>query len=586
MFRNTFVRSVVLTLAAFGAISSSAFAARPTAAQLLPDTTVVIATVRNASELFTKFQTTNFGQMINDPQVAPLADSAYSKFSQFAKLMKGDSAIVSADEIVEIIKAGVGECAVAVVPVEGQEPAFVLFIDCGDQFGKCHAIFERLSNFAKDSGIPADEETIGKDKVLIYDLNKNGHNRSFYCEKDSSIVITTQMTTMKDILAAWNNGSNSSLANSSSYSTAMSKCRGGANVEPQMTGFIDYIGLLYAIPNLKSQTMMFSALGVDGLMGLGGCLYFDTDGYEFLMHVHALTDNPRTGVLKVLAFDKTQMKPSHWIPGNASGYVALKWDFAKMLSSLKTVVDSFMGDGALSRFLARNNGSLGVDVEKQILPLIDGQVEMVSWVAEKGPQGAVYGFKVKDSDAAKKIMDQIAKTVSKDVEKHGVEGGTYYVIPVKVPENFPDPENFPHPAFGLFGDMFLFSPQAGYVEKAAELFAKNESPLADDLEYKLISNKTERICGAAAPSLFSFSRPEESYRYLYDQVSTPEGLEKLKAQARFNPGIQGILNVVEGNSLPPFSALQKYLAPTGAAVTDEETGVHYVYFSMKRKAAK
>ena len=35
--------------------------------------------------------------------------------------------------------------------------------------------------------------------------------------------------------------------------------------------------------------------------------------------------------------------------------------------------------------------------------------------------------------------------------------------------------------------------------------------------------------------------------------------------------------------LPPFAVLQRYLAPGGVTVTDDETGLHYTAFSLRRK---
>jgi hypothetical protein len=35
--------------------------------------------------------------------------------------------------------------------------------------------------------------------------------------------------------------------------------------------------------------------------------------------------------------------------------------------------------------------------------------------------------------------------------------------------------------------------------------------------------------------------------------------------------------------LPPFEVLQRYLAPGGTVVVDDETGLHYTDFSLRRK---
>jgi hypothetical protein len=40
---------------------------------------------------------------------------------------------------------------------------------------------------------------------------------------------------------------------------------------------------------------------------------------------------------------------------------------------------------------------------------------------------------------------------------------------------------------------------------------------------------------------------------------------------------------LERNPLPPFSTLAKYIAPAGTAIINDDTGIHYVSFSLRRK---
>jgi hypothetical protein len=40
---------------------------------------------------------------------------------------------------------------------------------------------------------------------------------------------------------------------------------------------------------------------------------------------------------------------------------------------------------------------------------------------------------------------------------------------------------------------------------------------------------------------------------------------------------------LEQHPLPPFEVLQRYLAPGGTVVVDDDTGLHYTDFSLRRK---
>jgi hypothetical protein len=109
------------------------------------------------------------------------------------------------------------------------------------------------------------------------------------------------------------------------------------------------------------------------------------------------------------------------------------------------------------------------------------------------------------------------------------------------------------------------------------------SSLADELDYKLIANKATRTAGAAQPGLLAFSRPEEGLRYLYELASAEQTRKRLAEAGEDNKFFRSIGGVLERNPLPPFSTLAKYIAPAGTAIINDDTGIHYVSFSLRRK---
>ena len=50
-----------------------------------------------------------------------------------------------------------------------------------------------------------------------------------------------------------------------------------------------------------------------------------------------------------------------------------------------------------------------------------------------------------------------------------------------------------------------------------------------------------------------------------------------------NPFFGALYDALDNNELPPFDVLAKYFSPTGTVVTNTETGIHWMEFSMKRK---
>ena len=57
----------------------------------------------------------------------------------------------------------------------------------------------------------------------------------------------------------------------------------------------------------------------------------------------------------------------------------------------------------------------------------------------------------------------------------------------------------------------------------------------------------------------------------------------LAAGAQDNPFLQTLNQALEDNPLPPFAVIRKYLAPTGSILRSDDSGFHYIGFSLRRK---
>jgi hypothetical protein len=83
--------------------------------------------------------------------------------------------------------------------------------------------------------------------------------------------------------------------------------------------------------------------------------------------------------------------------------------------------------------------------------------------------------------------------------------------------------------------------------------------------------------------MLGFNRPEEGLRYLYDLANAEQSRKRIEEAGQKNKFFQSLGGVLERNPLPPFSTLEKYIAPAGSAMTNDDTGIHYVSFSLRRK---
>src|SRR5262249_27262800 len=107
--------------------------------------------------------------------------------------------------------------------------------------------------------------------------------------------------------------------------------------------------------------------------------------------------------------------------------------------------------------------------------------------------------------------------------------------------------------------------------------------LASALEYRLIANKISRQPGGKQPSMLEFNRPEESWKYLYDLAVSEETRNTLRDSSERNPALRVLNQGLQNNPIPPWEAFSRYLAPGGAMMVNDESGFHYMQFSLRRK---
>jgi hypothetical protein len=63
--------------------------------------------------------------------------------------------------------------------------------------------------------------------------------------------------------------------------------------------------------------------------------------------------------------------------------------------------------------------------------------------------------------------------------------------------------------------------------------------------------------------------------------------DSTREQLRARPGPGGLFSnlndALEQHPLPPFAVLEQYLAPAGAWLSSDDTGLHYTSFTLRRK---
>jgi hypothetical protein len=600
MFRRWSWFTVVLSLAAW-CLPRALLAEHPPAPELLPETTIALVRIADTQQMLAKFRETAMGKMSQDEQIRPLVSQVYIAAQDAWKQIE-DRVGVPLDRLLKVPQ---GEICVAVVPMEEGPPGVIALLDTRDQVTTARRLLESGERELLANGGNKESETIEQQPVTIYRL-PNGQSLAKF-EKDGTFVLTTQKTLVGPLLKAWAGQSDEKkLADNEKFVSIMNRCGGADEVRPHVTWFVDPIeGARRILRNTPGAVALalFPVLGLDGLKGVGGSLTFSPGEFDGVQHMHLLLDNPRAGVVDLLQMGGGDTTPENWVPGDVVNYTTFHWKFAETFEKGAKLFNSMQGEGALENGIRqRFSERLGIDIEKELLPLLDGRVTIVNWIEKPiriNSQTNIIGIKLKDPQAARPLLDKIVERFTERLERKGFAGVNYWMMPLpaggpvvraRANEDAPPAEDQPRPnlrqpegCICILGDYLILCDSSTALHQCIVTSNDPKTSLANELDFKLIAGKIKRQVGGETAGLVSFSRPEQGMRFLYDMALGEDAKRFLERRSEDNPFLRGVDQALKDNPLPPFSVLAKYLAPSGGMMTADETGFHYMTFTLKRK---
>lgn len=584
----------------------SARAERAASSLLLPKETLAYIRLAHVPEFAARFRETGFGRMLNDPQMKPLVDHLYGQAVTEVDQFK-DKIGLSLTELLQIPQ---GEIALAIVPVGEHQPAIVLVVDTAHNTANAKKFLDTLETQLKIAN-RREDQIEGQTVIVFTDKGEDRPGIGLF-ERDGTYVLVSNVAIAGELIKNWKGREKDSLNDNPRYAAVMSVCR-AKDSEPQFVWYAEPIELVkaYTAGNFSAQLALATlpALGLDGLKAVGGSMALGVGEFDFIGHAHLLLDNPRAGVIEVLQLAEGDLKPQPWVPGNASSYMTLYWDFLASYNQLEKLIDSFQTPGFVADNVKKNiSDKLEVDVVSELLPLLAGRVSLVSRMPNRNQGLAVSGeigegnaqvnfqigrgpdqlvaIEVKDLKKAQALLDRVlAKPEFGDkIVKKSWAGHDYYT---GKPRERLDAEGNPRqpnaePCFALAHDCILLSDQLALMQSVLGSREEKDS-LAAALDFKLMSSKILRHSGDGRVGMISFNRPDEGMRYMWDVAVQEQTKGRLAKAAENNKFFSSLDSALKEHPLPPFSAVEKYFSPTGAILTNEESGFHYLTFTLKRK---
>jgi hypothetical protein len=332
---------------------------------------------------------------------------------------------------------------------------------------------------------------------------------------------------------------------------------------------------------------LLPTLGLDGLQGVGGTMAFDAGQFDTITQAHLLLENPRSGVFDVLALTDGDSTPEPWAPNDVVNYITFHWDFKRSYKAIEKIYDSIRGEGELaSQIKRRFEEPLGFDPVSRILPTLEGRVTYFNTIERPitpASQALLVALKLKDAEKMGKVLETIVSKSKGELVRQSFSGKEYFQVSVGGRSRPADAPPRPLPCFAIFGGYLIITTHSSLFEKVVTTAGKPEESLGAALDYKLVATKLVRRSGSKKAAMLGFQRPDEGLRFLYELAVGEQTRQRLKSQAENNPFFKTLNSALEAHPLPPFEVLQRYLAPGGTVVVDDDTGLHYTDFSLRRK---
>lgn len=608
---------VVVPLVIFVLLPAGAALARPSAMKLFPQETLLLVRTPNVHETVERLKQTANARMLRDPQLQPLVQrltgGVGDLYTERAEGVLG----VSWEELQNLPE---GEVAFAIVARKDTFPAFLLLVDQGE----IPSVAERLMDVAvermQEQGGELSTETIAGVEVTVVRHGESQSNVVGMFVKENTIVAATDAGLLREVLRQWDGGelalssdstsdavtsdedeesaeelsqySGRSLAENDKFVTILRHCRRPQDPPPNLIIFADPIGMLREFgrnsTGLKIAMAAFPALGVNGIAGVGTTQTFATDEYDTLAHMHLLLENPRAGVVQMIAFEAGDTTPQPWVFKDLETYMTWHWNMRASFNTLSSLVDRIQFEGATKEFVTEKiSERLGIDFEAEVIDNLAGRY---SWMiayskpARLRSQQHTFAFELADPAAGEETLQRVIQKFPDRFEERRFGDVTYHAIVIPFPPEMAEEDRPVDPFVAVMDGYFFIGGSCELFERAVSARDGTVERLVDSEGFRRLADQVQRETPGVTPAMWSYSQFEETLRHWYDMLTSDRTRDFLDQQAEGNPLFSALADALAENELPAFDVLARYAVPGVGVAYDTDSGLHMISFSLRNDA--
>lgn len=610
-----------------------AFAAVPSEL-LLPATTKGFISTQDVDQVRAKFKATQLGDLVNDPLMKPFIDDLKTQIG--AKLERAGKKLgVKWDDLEGVYG---GEVALALIqpnPQDKMSHSTALLVDITGKRKEADELLRKIDANQRANRAVRSALREGNLEITVYTQplkeGEKAPERSYYFVSGEQLVVSDDQATLVGMIRRLDGKAKDSLRTVTAFKETLKKCAAASpETRHHVRWFIEPFG--YAEASRAAQggkkrrgtdiLKILQSQGFTAIQGIGGNVFFDTDGTEVLHRTFVYAPQTWQLAMRMLDFPNSaapnSLEPQAIALPDIASYLSFNWKMREAFDHSETLVDAFIGDkGAFKEIwqsLKFDPHGPRIDIYAELLDQLGTRATLMSDVSlpvDVKSERLMVLVDVKNAGVVAKTLEKAFKNdpqakrrvfqeqiIWEITQEEGLVEETELMIEGAgfVSTEAPEPKveedaKLPNMAMTVYQDHLVVSTHVDFIQDLIKHGNQGRN-LGQTDDFASVQAALQQL-GMANDSFRFFSRTDESYRATYEllkQGKLPEAETVLARllNALLGPREEGAMRKqeIDGSKLPEFDLVKKYLGPGGVFAQTEQDGWWIVGCLIEKKAAK
>lgn len=597
---------------------------RPACNRILPEETIAYVRIRSMPDLIELYRENGMDQMMQDERLSNLFGDMYAEVQkEYDAQVKGELDDLELEQFQELFA---GEMCIAVVAKRRQPMEGIMILDVEPETETFDKLMGVAKQRAEEEGRPFESDT--EDDIEIEILRTGGDRDLFHFRQENTLYFSTNRDLCAEMIANLKGTpleKTRQFVENRKYRTIMGQCRVDKDNPPLFTFFVDPLEVFKAStrgePFAAVATGFFPVLGVDGLLGIGGAVLPGDEDFTALTHMHVLMSSPREGLLRAISFRSGDFDVPLSIPEDAGMMMVTSFDIPRLYSGIETIYNTFNGEDGFASLIERGSEEIGFDLKTELIDVLTGTLTIInrSDAESTAFNGASNAYLIQLNDPEKmeetweKLLDRFQRDREEDVvskvKKDGIDywttdqarAGRERVREMRMEriDSIEDEDErerryrglefeerftrVPEPAIAILDNQMVITDSREMMEHMIDSFQGRVGTLAESENFSLMKEKAQQLLGGKQPAGVMYNRPINQLSSIWNAIRDPEMIEFMKDGVQDQPFLSRLAEAYSKNELPPLEEMSDYFRTSGAIMTDDSTGLHFLFFEMKNK---